>query len=184
MLIPKDARVVIAAQPLHETYYADPSVYNPARYINHPKLANQYANSPDYENRDHYAYGAGRRICVGIPLAERVQWSILARVLWGFRIEEGDVELDTDAYTDGRMCAPLSAAVCEWSSVGDVASDGWLATSMASLFLLGLSFILTLRIVTTEPLPFHVKFVPRSARHAEIVKRDFEQVTEFLAKWD
>lgn len=106
MLIPKDARVIIALQLIHETYYADPSVYNPARYINHPKLANSYSNSPDYENRDHYAYGAGRRICVGIPLAERVQWSILARVLWGFRIEEGDVKLDVDAYTDGRMCTP------------------------------------------------------------------------------
>lgn len=45
-------------------------------------------------------------------------------------------------------------------------------------------FLLTLRLVTIEPLPFHVKFVPRSARHAEIVKRDFEQVSEFLAKWD
>jgi hypothetical protein len=45
-----------------------------------------YAGSPDYANRDHYAYGSGRRICVGIHLAERTQWRIIARLLWAYKI--------------------------------------------------------------------------------------------------
>jgi hypothetical protein len=48
-----------------------------------------YAGSPDYMKRDHYTYGSGRRICVGIHLAERTQWRIIARILWAFKIEPG-----------------------------------------------------------------------------------------------
>ena len=92
--------------------YPDPYTYNPDRYLDRPLLATSYAGSPDYENRDHYAYGAGRRICVGIHLAERTQWRITARLLWAFDIkpaldEEGrEIELDTDAYEDGLLIAP------------------------------------------------------------------------------
>jgi hypothetical protein len=71
-----------------------------------------YAGSPDYEHRDHYAYGAGRRICVGIHLAERTQWRIVARLLWAFDIlpaldEEGrEVEVDTEAFEEGFLVGP------------------------------------------------------------------------------
>jgi cytochrome P450 len=113
MLIPKDATIFIPAWALHHTEFVDPEIYNPDRYLGHPKLAMHYAGSPDYTNRDHYAYGAGRRICVGIHLAERSQWRVISRLLWAFRIEpavdeEGrEVELDLDAYEDGFMHQPL-----------------------------------------------------------------------------
>ncbi|PVI00451.1 cytochrome P450 [Periconia macrospinosa] len=49
MLIPKHAAIMIPAQPLHNdsTYYPNPTVYNPSRFLQHPRLASHYANSPD-----------------------------------------------------------------------------------------------------------------------------------------
>ena len=58
MLIPKDAMVTIPAYVLGRLRYEDSDTYNHDRYINHSRLAADYATSPDYENRDHYAYGA------------------------------------------------------------------------------------------------------------------------------
>lgn len=113
-LIPKGATVFSPAYSIqHDAkLYPEPYKYNPDRYLDRPHLAMAYAGSPDYENRDHYAYGAGRRICVGIHLAERTQWRITARILWAFDIkpavdEKGkEVELDTDAYEDGLLIQP------------------------------------------------------------------------------
>ncbi|KAF2113642.1 cytochrome P450 [Lophiotrema nucula] len=102
MLIPKNSMIMIPPYALHRTIYSDGDVYNPDRYLDRPRLANDYAGSPDYENRDHYTYGAGRRICVGIHLAERTQWRMTARILWGFNILPGldenrdEVELPTN----------------------------------------------------------------------------------------
>lgn len=46
-----------------------------------------YANSGDYEKRDHFGYGIGRRICPGIHLAERGLFLAVARILWAFQIK-------------------------------------------------------------------------------------------------
>jgi cytochrome P450 len=98
---------------LNHSQYDDPDTYNPDRYLNHPGLAAEYAASSDYENRDHYSYGAGRRICAGIQLAERVQWRMLARVLWAFRIEHAvdkktgeKIEIDPEAYEEKLITGP------------------------------------------------------------------------------
>lgn len=110
---PKDATIMIPQWALSHSQYDDPDAYNPDRYLNHPGLATEYASSPDYENRDHYTYGAGRRICAGIHLAERTQWRMLAGLLWAFRIEHvideatGEkIEIDTDAYEEKLITGP------------------------------------------------------------------------------
>ncbi|KAF2727830.1 cytochrome P450 oxidoreductase-like protein [Polyplosphaeria fusca] len=93
MLLPKDSLLFFAPHALHrnasDPLYTDPETYNPDRYLQHTKLASEYASSGDYANRDHYAYGGGRRICVGIHLAERTQWRFVAGLLWGFEILPG-----------------------------------------------------------------------------------------------
>ena len=45
--------------------FDNPDEYRPERYTEHHRLAPHYAGSADYDNRDHYTYGAGRRICPG-----------------------------------------------------------------------------------------------------------------------
>jgi len=107
----------------------------------------EYAGSPDYENRDHYAYGSGRRICVGIHLAERTQWRLTARLIWGFKIEPGldehgnemDLNVRDDAFLDGFLVSPKE---------------------------------------------YKVRFVPRSEKHIEVIRKDFENVKEFLKQWE
>ncbi|KAF2815541.1 putative cytochrome P450 oxidoreductase [Mytilinidion resinicola] len=116
MLIPKDSTVFIPTWAIHHTdaIYEDSEKFNPDRYLNHPKLANDYAGSPDWENRDHYNYGAGRRICPGIHLAERNMWRIAAKLLWAFEFSEPVdpitrkvSHLDPEAYNPGILQAPL-----------------------------------------------------------------------------
>lgn len=110
MLIPKGSTVYLATWAVHHTekYYKDEDAFNPDRYLGYTKLANDYAGSPDWENRDHYGYGAGRRICPGIHMAERSQWRIAAKLLWAFEISQATdpvtkepVPIDTHAYSPG-----------------------------------------------------------------------------------
>ena len=57
MLIPKDSTVVIpiwAIQNSEKHGFEDPTTYRPERYEGHPRLAPEYAGSPDFENRDKY----------------------------------------------------------------------------------------------------------------------------------
>jgi cytochrome P450 len=116
MLLPKGTTFFIPTWALHhsESIYEDESSFNPDRYLNHQKLANDYAGSADWQGRDHYGYGAGRRICPGMHLAERNMWRIAAKLLWAFEFSEPVepatgkmVPLDPDAYNPGVLQAPL-----------------------------------------------------------------------------
>ena len=40
----------------------------PERFESYPALASTYAASGKWDERDHYGYGAGRRICPGESL--------------------------------------------------------------------------------------------------------------------
>ncbi|KAL5363813.1 cytochrome P450 [Aspergillus floccosus] len=73
--IPKDATVII------------PDIFDPDHYKGQTTLAPELAAAADYENRDHYGYGSGRRICPGIHLAERNLFLAIAKLIWAFSIE-------------------------------------------------------------------------------------------------
>lgn len=116
MFIPKGSTVFIPTWALHhnELLYKDPDRFNPDRYLGHERLANDYAGSPDWANRDHYNYGAGRRLCPGIHLAERNMWRIASKLLWAYEFSEPVdprtgkvVPLDPEAYNPGILQAPL-----------------------------------------------------------------------------
>lgn len=97
------------------TRHPNPDIFDPLRYQGRTQLAAEYANSPDFENRDHFVYGAGRRICPGIHLAERSLFVSLAKLLWAFdispKLDERGIPVRVDAsaesgYTDGFViCA-------------------------------------------------------------------------------
>ncbi|KAK5451326.1 hypothetical protein LTS15_008090 [Exophiala xenobiotica] len=115
MLIPKDSTIIVPVWALHHgDEFDDENDFRPERYLGHSKLANDYAGSPDWANRDHYGYGAGRRICPGMHFAERNMWRVTAKLLWAFEFAEpldpktGKViSLDPDAYNRGILQAPL-----------------------------------------------------------------------------
>lgn len=88
-LLPKGTILIMNAWGMHmdDRTFPNPSAFIPERFADHPSLAPEYA-AGDWERRDHYGYGAGRRICPGIHLAERNMFLSIAKLLWAFRFEE------------------------------------------------------------------------------------------------
>jgi len=116
MLIPKGSTVFVGVWPLNHdsSHFVNEEDYWPERYEGFRGLANDYSGSGDYEARDHYTYGAGRRICPGIHLAERNQWRSIAKILWGFKISNArdpdtgkEIPIDVNAYKEGLAQSPL-----------------------------------------------------------------------------
>ena len=86
--LPKGTIVIINTWGIHmdPQTHDDPTSFIPERFADHEKLAPEYA-AGDWEKRDHYGYGAGRRICPGMHLAERNMFLSIAKLLWAFRFE-------------------------------------------------------------------------------------------------
>ena len=117
MTIPKGATVILNVWGLHHDpiKFPNPNVFDPDRFAGRTLLAPDYASSADYENRDHYGYGSGRRICPGIHLAERNLFIGMAKLLWAFEFSETKdpsgkpIPLDVDAktaYSEGFLHCP------------------------------------------------------------------------------
>ncbi|KAF1991601.1 cytochrome P450 [Aulographum hederae CBS 113979] len=111
--IPKGSAVVINVYGIHRdpTRFPDPEVFDPDRWRGVTKLASELA-SASIEERDHYGYGAGRRICPGMHLAERNLWIAIAKIIWGCNIstvgqKPEDVDVSSEkAYSAGFLvCA-------------------------------------------------------------------------------
>lgn len=116
MTIPKGSQIFVNAFGMqHDSRrFPDPDTFNPDRYAGVTQLASELANG-DWEKRDHYGYGSGRRLCPGIHLAERSLFLAFAKILWALNIEPGvdsaneviqpDVSNET-AYSSGFLvCA-------------------------------------------------------------------------------
>jgi cytochrome P450 len=133
MFIPKGTVISLNQYALHydPSLYEDPETFNPGRYLGHPLKAGVYVAHPDPYQRDHFDFGAGRRICPGMHLAENSLEIVLAKLLWAFEIlppEGKEMDLSDEANEDGA---------------------------------------------NTLPKPYRVRFVPRSAGAAEVVRREW-----------
>jgi cytochrome P450 family 619 len=115
--IPASTTILINGWGIHhdEANFVDPSSFSPSRYSSHDRLAAYYATSADYANRDHYVYGAGRRICPGVHLAERKLFLAVAKLLWAFDFKpakdadgkEAEVGVDpVKDYVEGVLLSP------------------------------------------------------------------------------
>ncbi|RAO65901.1 uncharacterized protein BHQ10_001913 [Talaromyces amestolkiae] len=120
-LLPRGATLIINIWGLNhdETYYPNPESFNPDRFYipgTAVPLAHEYMNKADYNTRDHYSYGAGRRFCTGIHLAERDMFIAMAMLLWAFNFEkpfdpttglpmEPDLSPDT-GFVEGLVACP------------------------------------------------------------------------------
>lgn len=95
--------------------WQEPERFNPDRYKDHPLLASEYVAGGDWGKRDHLGYGAGRRICPGMYLAERNMLLSIAKLIWAFRFEAATgadgrpVAIDADpvsGYHNGFLYCP------------------------------------------------------------------------------
>ena len=113
--IPKGASVLTNVYTLHmdPARYPNPRVFNPDRFQNDTQNSADSAANPDASKRDHFAFGAGRRICQGMHVVDRSLFLGIARLLWGFdirpKIDERTGEktfIDPERYTQGFVCMP------------------------------------------------------------------------------
>ncbi|KAL5715878.1 unspecific monooxygenase [Ranunculus cassubicifolius] len=109
-MVPKNAQVLINVWAMgrdSETWEA-PDVFRPERFVN---------SSVDYKGRDFelIPFGAGRRICPGLPLAHRMVSLMLASLLHEFRwkLEEGmkpeDIDMEEKFGITLQKAIPLKA---------------------------------------------------------------------------
>ncbi|KAK4944644.1 hypothetical protein LTR10_016078 [Elasticomyces elasticus] len=88
--IPKGSVIMLNWWAIHmdESLHEDARAFNPSRYLESPLPAADYMNVSDPYQRDHFTYGAGRRACPGVHVAERSLFINIVRTLWGFDIEK------------------------------------------------------------------------------------------------
>ena len=68
--------------------YPRPDDFLPERFDGDKAHAGVSANSNDYMQRDHFAFGFGRRMCPGVHVAEASIFIIVSRILWAFDIRQ------------------------------------------------------------------------------------------------
>ncbi|KAF2735560.1 cytochrome P450 [Polyplosphaeria fusca] len=92
--IPKEATVVMNIWGIHNnaSRYPNPRAFDPSRYANDFQSAVQSSLDPDPSQRDHFSFGAGRRICQGMHIAERALFLVMTGLLWAFNIEAAEDE--------------------------------------------------------------------------------------------
>lgn len=113
-VIPKGAAVMnnVWSINMDPSRYENPRKYDPRRFGNNTKSLYDSAVDPDVSQRDQFTFGAGRRICPGIHVAERSLFLGISRVLWSFDItpalnKDGSLNMpDPEKLTQGFVCMP------------------------------------------------------------------------------
>jgi hypothetical protein len=82
------------------------------RYINDPYSTAEALNTANPNDRDHYTYGAGRRVCTGIHVAQNSLFINMARTLWAFNLKKakdpktGDIIEPDTGVQNGFLAIP------------------------------------------------------------------------------
>ena len=113
-LIPKDAGVMNNVWGIHmdPARHPEPRRFNPDRYKDDRQSLADAAANPDASKRDQFTFGAGRRICPGIHVAERSLFLGVSRILWAMNIEPATdasgkpILPDPEKLTQGFVCMP------------------------------------------------------------------------------
>ncbi|KAL3426703.1 cytochrome P450 oxidoreductase [Phlyctema vagabunda] len=108
--IPKGTVAVLNWWAIHMNpeLFGNPQSFDPSRYLEKNLPAAEYLNSNDPYERDHFTYGAGRRVCPGVHVAERSLYINIVRTLWGFDINKAK---DTEAHSNIRIRSPMAQPV-------------------------------------------------------------------------
>jgi hypothetical protein len=113
-VIPKGAAVMnnVWSVNMDPSRYTDPHKFDPKRFENNTKSLYDSAVDPDVTMRDQFTFGAGRRICPGIHVAERSLFLGMSRLLWAFNVmpelnKDGSPNIpDPEKLTQGFVCMP------------------------------------------------------------------------------
>ncbi|KAI9154975.1 Cytochrome P450 monooxygenase virE [Paramyrothecium foliicola] len=114
-LIPKDAAVIVNVWAIQNDpqRHPDPRRFNPDRWKDHKENSADSAINPDATKRDHFIFGAGRRICQGMHIADRSLFLAIARTLWAFDFKRAldpqtnqEIVPDMHDLADGMFICP------------------------------------------------------------------------------
>ncbi|KIW93064.1 uncharacterized protein Z519_06914 [Cladophialophora bantiana CBS 173.52] len=110
--IPKDTVVVLNWWAINydPSHWDKPDEFMPERFLGYDLPAASYINIGDPNQRDHFSYGAGRRVCPGVHVAEKSLYLNIARVLWAFNISK-------KVGKDGSLIEPNTAMVPGWMTI-------------------------------------------------------------------
>ncbi|KAK5081205.1 hypothetical protein LTR05_007999 [Lithohypha guttulata] len=108
MRIPAGSQIHLNAYAVQHdpTRHPNPDQFFPERFENDLTTTMQSINAKDVRDRDHFAFGAGRRICPGYHVAERSLAVAIMRILWAFEIvpsSDARMPLDPLAFEGGMM---------------------------------------------------------------------------------
>lgn len=93
-------------------YSSRPRVFEPDRYLGDDSTSFESATKSDVKQRDHFTFGAGRRLCQGMHIADRSLFLGISRLLWGFELKKTvgvgghEVVPDQDNLTQGFIVQP------------------------------------------------------------------------------
>ena len=112
--IPAGTTVIMNTWAIHHNPndYPNSDKFDPSRFLGSKfGVANTTKETEtDITRRQSYAFGAGRRICAGQPMAENSMMMTMAKIVWAFDIEyTGEGKLDTSletAWNDAILTAP------------------------------------------------------------------------------
>jgi cytochrome P450 len=103
--IPKDTIVVMNLYAVHQDNerYPNPNLFEPERHMNYVLESQQRKIfTQSVEDRPHLSFSTGRRVCVGIHLAERNLYMAASMLLASFKFENIDSPIDVDTPRDVR----------------------------------------------------------------------------------
>jgi cytochrome P450 len=130
--IPANSVVCLQQYPIHydPNIFSDPARFNPDRFLAHPMGAGHYAAGPA-SARDHWSFGAGRRICSGVHLAENSMFIVLAKLLWAFDIlppldeagREVEVETSDEAFDSVGSTTMAKVYNVRWKARSEAIKD-------------------------------------------------------------
>lgn len=93
--------------------HPDPRKYDPSRWAGDHQNSAQSAVTGDPTKRDHYVFGAGRRLCQGMHIADRSLFLAMSRTLWAFDLKRPidektgrEIIPDVDDIQDGLFISP------------------------------------------------------------------------------
>ena len=99
MRIPAGAQIHLNAYAVQHdpARHHNPDDFIPERFQSDHTTTMQSINAKDVSERDHFAFGAGRRICPGYHVAERSLAVSIMRILWAFElVPSADAKLPLD----------------------------------------------------------------------------------------
>ncbi|KAF5372255.1 hypothetical protein D9757_009648 [Collybiopsis confluens] len=110
--IPKGTAVILNCYSIHHNpdRYEDPWAFKPERYLDDRMTCAESAQQPNPIDRDHWTFGAGRRICPGIHAAEKQLFLAISHLLWSLNfssLPDEPISLEEYDGSSGRTPRPF-----------------------------------------------------------------------------